>query len=210
MAKTNKTKKITIASVMKAMDVDTNNNDTLVIGEGEDQVKVLVKRRLTLFERADMVNSIMSMVWSQDENDVDRFSPFLRKFAYEFNILNYFTNITLPDDMNKVWEFIDNTDIAGMIIDFVGDGYIESIIREANEAIEYRKAEILKRSKLDALLDSFGGVMKSIGEKTERLDMNGLLEVVGQNAPEFKGELEKLLQTQMTEAVAESSVETAV
>lgn len=201
-----KAKKITIASVMKAMEIKKNNKDTLVIGEGENQVEVIVKKKLTLFERADMVNSIVSMVWAQDENGAEMYAPYLRKFAYDFNILNYFTNIQLPDDMDKVWEFVDNADIAGMVIDFVGGGYIENIIREANEAIEYRKAEILKRSKLDSVFDSLSGIMKSVGNQTQNLDMKGMLELVEKYAPELKGELNKLLQSQM----AESSEEVAV
>lgn len=201
-----KAKKITIASMMKAMEVDKNNKDMLVIGEGENRVEVVVKKKLTLFERADMVNSIVSMVWSQDENGTEMYAPYLRKFAYDFNILNYFTNIQLPDDMNKVWEFVDNADIAGMIIDFVGGGYIENIIREANEAIEYRKAEILKRSKFDSVFDSLSGIMKTVGNQTQNLDMKGMLELVEKYAPELKGELNKLLQSQM----AESSEEVAV
>ena len=44
-----KAKKITIASMMKAMEINKNNKDTLVIGEGENQVEVIVKKKLTLF-----------------------------------------------------------------------------------------------------------------------------------------------------------------
>ena len=200
-----KAKKITIASMMKAMEIKKNNKGALVIGEGENQVEVIVKKKLTLFERADMVNSIVSMVWAQDENGSEMYAPYLRKFAYDFNILNYFTNIQLPDDMDKVWEFVDNADIAGMVIDFVGGGYIENIIREANEAIEYRKAEILKRSKLDNIFDSLSGIMKTVGDKTQNLDMNGMLELVEKYAPELKGELNKILQAQMAEPSEEAS-----
>lgn len=203
-----KAKKITIASMMKAMEINKNNKDTLVVGEGENQVEVIVKKKLTLFERADMVNSIVSMVWSQDENGTEMYAPYLRKFAYDFNILNYFTNIQLPDDMDKVWEFVDNADIAGMVIDFVGGGYIENIIREANEAIEYRKAEILKRSKFDNIFDSLSGIMKTVGDKTQNLDMNGMLELVEKYAPELKGELNKILQAQMAESSEEASAST--
>lgn len=201
-----KAKKITIASMMKAMEINKNNKDALVIGEGENQVEVIVKKKLTLFERADMVNSIVSMVWSQDENGTEMYAPYLRKFAYDFNILNYFTNIQLPDDMDKIWEFVDNADIAGMVIDFVGGGYIENIIREANEAIEYRKAEILKRSKLDNIFDSLSGIMKAVGDKTQNLDMNGMLELVEKYAPELKGEFNKILQAQMAETSEEATV----
>ena len=122
-----KAKKITAASITKAMEVNHNNNETLTIGEGESKIDIIVKKKLTLFERADMVNSIVSMVWTQDDNGNETFAPYLRKFAYDFNILNYFTNIQLPDNTDKVWDLVDNTDIAYMVIECVGDGYIENI-----------------------------------------------------------------------------------
>lgn len=194
-----KAKKITAASIKKALEVNGNNNETLTIGDGESKVDIIVKKKLTLFERADMVNSIVSMVWTQDDNENETFAPYLRKFAYDFNILNYFTNIQLPDDTDKVWDLVDNTDIAYMVIECVGSGYIENIIREANEVIEYRKAEILKRSKFDNVLDALMSVVNSIGDKTKNLDMNGVLELAEKHAPELKGELSKLLQAQMAD-----------
>lgn len=197
MAKTKK--KITVASMMRAMNADKQNKDIMTIGEGEDQFKVTVKKKLNLHERADMVSSIVDMVWARDENDNEVFAPYLRKFAYDFNILNYFTDIPLPDDMDKVWEFIDNTNITVMVIDFVGGGYIDNIIREANEAIEYRKAKALKRSKLDNILDSLSDVISAVSNKTQNLDVNGILDLTQAYAPELKGEVENIIRSQIAE-----------
>ena len=202
-----KVKKNTIASIMKAIDANKNINKVLSIGEGEAQVEIVVKTRLSIYERADMVNSIANMVWATDEEENDSFAPYLRKFAYEFNILNYFTNISLPDDMGKVWDFIDSTDIACEVIDCVGGGYIENIIREADEAIEYRKQQKLSRSKLDSLIDSLGGVVKLISDKTKNLDMNGLLGMLQTFSPELKGELEKIIQSQIEEVSADTTAD---
>ena len=208
--KTTNTKKITVASVMKAIEISKNNKETMIIGDGENQVEIVVKKRLTLFERADMVNSIASMVWAEDEDGNDRFAPYLRKFAYDFNVLNYFTNISLPDDTDKIWEFVDTAEIVPMVIDFVGGGYIENILREANEVIEYRKNEILKRSKLDDVLDAVLKVAKTIDVNTKNLDMNGLFDIVQKNAPEFKEEFENFIKAQMNEVPTATSEITAV
>lgn len=196
-----KTKKNTIASIMRAMDVNQNQKETLIIGEGENQVNIVVKKRLSLLERADMVSSIVSMVWAQTENDNEEFAPYLRKFACDFNILNYFTNISLPSDMEKVWEFVDSTDITNMIVEFVGNNYIKDILREANEAIEYRKEEVLKRSKLDKLLDSISGFAKSFADKADGLDIGGFINIIGEFAPELKDEINSLLNNQIAEAI---------
>jgi hypothetical protein len=199
-----KTKKITATSIFDAIGVKERNSDKLIIGEGENQIEIAVRKKLSLTRRADMVNSIVNMVWYQDEDGNDVLAPYLRKFAYEFNILNYFTNIALPDDMEKVWDLIDNTDIAGAVMDFVGHGYIENIIREANEAIEYRKSENLKRSKIDTILTSLGGIVKSVGQETENLDAGGIIGLVERFAPELKDKFKNIVQEQMANATNES------
>ena len=84
-------KRITAAAIEKAVGYVDNNKDTITLGEGENQIEITIKKRLSLYERGDMVNSIASMMWSEDDEGNSHYAPYLRKIAYDFNILNYFT-----------------------------------------------------------------------------------------------------------------------
>lgn len=203
--KTKKHKGVEASAVLKAIGVD-NDVQILTIGEGENRVEVIVKKRLSLGERADMVDSIASMVCSQNESG-DFFAPYLRKFAYDFNVLNYFTNIKLPDDMNKVWELVDGTDIAARVIDALGrNTCVQSIIHEANELIEHRKNALLKKTKVDTLLDTVIDIAHGVKSSTDGLDTAGIVELAQQYAPELKDKLKELLHQQVAE-VHESATE---
>ena len=205
-----KAKKITASSLVKAIGLNKSDRTTLLLGEGENQVKVTVKNRLSILERANMIDSIVSMVWIQGEDDVEHYAPYLKQFAFGFNILNYFSDASLPDDMNKVWDLIDSTDIVNYVVDAIGPRYVEDILKEANEAIEYHKSETLKKSKFDNLLDSIQEVVATLNDKTENIDINNILDFLQKESPELKGEFEKLIKTHMADAVAEGEVEASV
>lgn len=197
-----KAKKITTVNILKAMELGENRALSFTCGSGEGAVEVLVKPRLPLLERQSMVGDIADMVFiSNEEGDVT-YCPGFKKFAVEYEIINYFTNITLPVDSEKAWEFLEKTGIAARVADVLPDGYVVEIVTDANELIEYRKQELLKRSKFDAVLDNIADVVKAVGAKTEGIELPQILEYVQKNAPELKGEVEQLIKSQTAEEVA--------
>ena len=197
-----KAKKITTVNILKAMELGENRVLSFTCGSGEGAVDVLVKSRLPLLERQSMVEDIADMVFiSNEEGDVTYCSGF-KKFAIEYEIINYFTNITLPVDSEKAWEFLEKTGIAARVAEVLPEDYIVEVVSEANELIEYRKQELLKRSKLDAVLDNIADVVKSVSAKTEGIELPQILEYVQKNAPELKGEVEQLIKSQAAEEVA--------
>ena len=84
----------------------------------------------------------------------------------------------------------------------IADNVPMGIIADANEAIEYRKQELLKRSKLDSLLDGAFGIVQALSEKIEGIELPQIMEYVEKNMPEFKGQLEQLISAQVAEAKA--------
>lgn len=188
-------KKITAASIERALGVKAGRTDKIILGNDDKPVEVTVKRTLSIAERSSMIKDIASMVFLKDADGCEQYVPYLKHFAYDFNIVNYFTNITLPEDATKTWEFIDNTGIAILVSDKVGGCYIADIIRDANELIEYKKSELLKTSKLDTLLESIADVINALKKKIETLDVADISEFLQDHAPELKDELADLLKS---------------
>ena len=206
MAKTttkSKTRKITTASILAALSTDAHKDISVMCGEGENAVEILVKKRLSLHERIAMVDDIVDMMFLENENGESVYYPALRKFSIEYAIVNYFTDIALPADGDKARYFLEETGIADVVAGAVSDGYITEILTEAEEAIEYRKQIIAKRSKLDAILDSVVDVAQTISKKTEGIELPQIMEFVQKNAPEFKSSLEKLLANEKVDAPTE-------
>ena len=195
--------KITAANIIKAMGLEDEKKIILACGMNEDTVEISVKPRLSLPERANMIQDILSMVFITSPDGVVVYHPEFKKFAFEYEIVNYFTDISLPVNSDKAWEFLERTGIASRIANTVRDGYVGEIIAEANEMIEYRKQELLKRSKLDQVLDGLVDVLGATQSKTENLDLGQIIAYVRENAPELKEKLDALLRSEIAEAPAD-------
>ena len=195
--------KITAANIIKAMGLGDDKKILLTCGTMDDTIEILVKPRLSLLERANMIQDILSMVFMTSPDGVVTYHPEFKRFAFEYEIVNYFTDISLPVNSDKAWEFLDRTHIAARIAGTVHDGYIAEIIAEANEMIEYRKQELLKRSKLDQVLDGLVDVLGAAQNKTENLDLGQIIAYAQANAPELKEKLDALLRSEIAEAPAD-------
>ena len=88
MAKTNK---ITLKAIREALGEKPENTTTFTIGTQDNTVEVIVKKTLSLDERRDMVNGIVDMLFVNDTENGEQYCPFLKKFAFEYNIVTYFT-----------------------------------------------------------------------------------------------------------------------
>ena len=193
--------KITAASIAKAMGLIDAKTATITCGMKDDTVEIPVKTHLSVSERAMMVSDITNLVFITDENGT-RYCPAFKKFAIEYNIVSYFTEVSLPADSNKACKFLEQSGFANRIAQALPDGYILEIVSDANEAIEYRKQELLKKSKLDDLLDRVLGVIQTLSDKTDGIDLPQIMEYVEKNMPEFKGQLEQLISVQTAVATA--------
>lgn len=195
--------KITAANIIKAMGLEDEKKIILACGMNEDTVEISVKPRLSLPERANMIQDILSMVFITSPDGAVVYHPEFKKFAFEYEIVNYFTDISLPVNSDKAWEFLERTDIASRIANTVRDGCVGEIIAEANEMIEYRKQELLKRSKLDQVFDGLADVLGAAQSKTENLDLGQIIAYAQENAPELKEKLDALLRSEIAEAPAD-------
>lgn len=200
MAKKNK---ITAANIVKAMALEDTKSVALVCGKGENAIEISVKARLSLPERASMIQDILEMVFITSPEGIVVYHPEFKKFAFEYEIVNYFTDISLPVNGDKAWDFLERTQIASHIVGVVRDNYIGEIISEANEMIEYRKEELLKKSKLDHVLNSFLELLGTAQGKTENLDISQIIAYAQENAPELKDKLDNLLRSEVAEASAD-------
>lgn len=200
MAKKNK---VTAANIIKTMGLGEEKKVVLACGMKEDSIEIAVKNRLSLPERANMIRDILDMVFIDDGEGNILYQAAFKKFAFEYEIVNYFTDISLPVDSNKAWDFLERTGIASRIVSTVRDGYIAEIIAEANEMIEYRKNELLKRSKLDNIFDSIGDVIETITKKSDGIDLSQIIAYAQENAPELKDKLDALLRSEVADASAD-------
>lgn len=192
-----KTKTISLKAIKDAFG-DKYEGQPIVItfGEGENAVDVLVKNHLTIGERRQMVDSIVDMLFYEDEDGVTHYDASLKNLAYDLHIVSYLTNVSLPLEADKIWEFLSRTQIALRVSNALPEGFVASIISAANEMIEFKKSQIIKQNKLDGILSGAAGLMKSISGKLEGADGEAIVAYLEKNVPEFKEKLSEVLKEQ--------------
>lgn len=106
----------------------------------ETQTEIKVKSRLSIAEVSDFVNSVISDIFDNESG----FSYYFKDFAIRKNTIAYYTNITVPQNIEKQYELV-HTDILDRIRSegsFDNDTY-ETLIASIDKQIEFEKEKYL-------------------------------------------------------------------
>ena len=190
-------KKKNTVSITDIEKVTTTNEDVKVVEfiNGENSVQIMVKQSITLTEYSNMIKDIATMVFIDNGNGNIEYAPYLKRFAVYFEILNYFTNINIPANTNKIWAFINREDIMSKIINAIPKGYMHSMLSDTAAMIDFKKSQ--KRGKFDEILIGVGDIISKIKEKTSNMNQEDMLELMNNLSPELKEGLASALSAQI-------------
>lgn len=178
-----KPKKITFAQI-EALVAQEHKPEVITIGNDESILEIPVKKWLSLTDRCSIVRDICDMTFVKDNDTGDlSYAPYLFNFAVRYNLLVYFTDVLPSTSSNRVNEFFENTKFADLLIDAIGIEYVQSIIHDADEMVEYRKSELLKKSKFDDLLESLTTLVSALNEQVENIDEQEIADKVRESLP---------------------------
>lgn len=191
-------KKITAKKIMKALADREAGHISVNFGSDENPVEVTVKPYLKLEEILSLIRDVEEVVFPEDEFGGIQYIPGVEEFACEYAIVEYFTNIELPDNAEDAWTFLRSTRAIHKIEHAVGETfyYVERSLRNA---INHRKEQLLKKSKLDDVLDGISSLVSAVKEKTDNIDLAQIMDYLNESNPALKGELEEFIRAQMAE-----------
>lgn len=189
-------KKITAKKIMKALAECKADPVVITLGNTECPIEVQVKPYLQLGEILALIRDVEEVVFSEDESGGVQYVPGLEDFAREYALVERFTNIELSSNAEDAWHFLRTTDILHKIEDVLG-GEIYSVECAIESAIAFRKEQLLKKSKLDDVLDSISSLMSAVKEKTDNIDLGQIMDYLNESNPALKGELEEFIRAQM-------------
>ncbi|MBQ0014785.1 MAG: hypothetical protein KBS82_05635 [Oscillospiraceae bacterium] len=126
-----KTKKVSINEFEKYFKASKEDDSIVKIGDME----ITVKRTLDF---DDMISFVIGVVDSCFVGDEDIFMPEVKEFAIKSNVLSYYANMNLPEDLNKRYQFIMCTDVYDEIINYIDAGQFNNIRISIDEKIDHR------------------------------------------------------------------------
>ncbi len=164
---TKKQNKISVNSMDKFVASDSKEIIIKCINKkNNEEIKVSVIPYLSLKAKGQFINDAASAVF------VDGiYAPYMLDFAYKYCLLQYYTNINLPKNPEKINDIIQKTDIIEQVSKVIKDKFL---YQELCQLIEYRKNVYLKHNKTDEFMEALTTLVKSLNSIA--------------NSDEFKGE----------------------
>lgn len=174
----NKIKKISINALEKSIG-DINQ---YVTTEWHG-LEIIIKKRLTLKEMMLFVDSVVKVCFTSDDNT---YMPEIKDFAIRSNILEMYSNLTLPLDIAKKYNIIYDCDLVEIILENINRVQFGKMIEAIDEKIEHLANSNIKAitTQMNELYSSLAGMenkMKEIFGVLDKKDIDALLSAITNN-----------------------------
>lgn len=147
---------------------------TYTTANGE-RFDVTIMPRLDLSELAILVNSVVREVFDTNTN---HYNPEIYDLILRKEVVSAYTNVAMPDDLNKMVDLLYCTDLFENITK--SNGVIDMhqydlIIKAIDDKTTYKINEYLKKSKLDDLLDTLIKMVSDTEGQFKDIDLKSAL-----------------------------------
>lgn len=125
-----KTKRVSINKLEKYIKESVMDFIPIELGE----LEFVIKPRLTLKESMEFVQNTVSSCLADEDSE---YLPEIKEFAIRNNAFMFYTNLTLPSDVNKKYEFVYGSDIFDIILENIDIKQFNDMLRAIEGKIHY-------------------------------------------------------------------------
>lgn len=169
----NKIKKVSVNAFEKAM----KDNYTPYSEIEWSGITVTVKRNLSFGEMMEFVESVVQLCFA---NDTNRYIPEIKDFAIKTLVLEKYTNINMPQNIEKRYEFVSFTDIVQNVLSKVDKIQFNEIVQAIDAKLEYMSnanIEAVNRQ-VTALYDTLQNLESQFTDMFSGLDSDSVTKLV--------------------------------
>lgn len=152
-----KIKKVSINTIEKAIETSYISEKTIEW----NGVSILVKPNLTLKDMLSFVDAVVKNCFSEDGT----FMPETKNFAIRNYIVEYYTNISLPSNVEKRYDLLYHQDFLDAVIANIDSSQFDAII----DAIDEKVAHIAQ-SNIEAITKQMNDLCSSFDNITTRME----------------------------------------
>lgn len=164
----------------------------LTYGEGENELVIKVMPVISFTQRSEMVKFIVDSVFTDGIETVQSYTPEYGKLAKRYAVIQYFTDLKVPEKLDDLWLIVNHTSIYQDVVDIVGDD-VADIFREADLAINAKRDYLTHKTDFNKLISKIGDTVDSLGKEFSGTDLTALLEI-------FKG-IPNMSETQIIDGI---------
>lgn len=172
MIMTNKVKKISINALEKCIERKPE-----VVNVKWNSLDITVKTHLSFEEMIAFVDGVAESCFTADTK---AFIPVAKDFVIGCLVIEMYSNLTLPQNVNKKYEIISGCDVVDVILEKVDKAQFDNIIKSINEKIRYLIETNIAQTtiKTNDLLYSVADIESKIGDFVSKItpdDMRALI-----------------------------------
>lgn len=168
----NKVKKISINALEKC--IERKPETVNIEWNGLD---ITIKTRLSFEEMMAFVDGVAESCFAADTK---AFIPVAKDFVIGCLVIEKYSNLTLPQNVNKKYEIVSGCDVVDVILENVDKAQFDNIVKSINEKIRYLIEENLAQAtiKTNDLLYSVSDIESKVGDLVSKItpdDMRTLI-----------------------------------
>lgn len=145
-------------------------------------VEVTIRRSLPFAEMLEFANDVVMSCFSETHG----FLPEIMDFAVRSNILTRYANFSLPDNLEKRYEMIYNTDAVDFVLAHINMDQLKELLSAINRKIDYQCSTNINyvQKNLADLVSAFEQMQKNTEEMFGNIkpdDFNKVISAIAEN-----------------------------
>lgn len=148
--------------------------------EGVEDVEIKIRKTLSL---KDMLQFVEDVVSSCVDKETGLYSPEIKKFSIRSGILTYYANFRLPQNAEKQYELVYNTNAMEQVMHHINLDQLEEILEAIDARIEHERGMIasvvaIKTNELLARIETFAEQFENMFSGLDNDDVGGALKAL--------------------------------
>ena len=127
-------------------------------------LEITIKKTLSLTEVIKFVEDVAETCFAEETND---YIPEVRDFAIKSNVLEMYTNLSLPKSNDARYALIYQTDVFDEIIKYINTAQFDEMCDSINEKLKYRSSNLL--AKFNEQINDVLGSVEELGNNISNI-----------------------------------------
>lgn len=172
MAK-NKIQKISVNAMVEIM----KRFDTVETIEWNG-LQVVIKKNLSLEEMMTFVNSVVKSCFDQASG---AYMPEVKDFAIRANVLDMYTNFTLPKDLDKQYDMVIRSGAVEMVLNYINYAQFNELVKAIDSKLQNTADANIQAfiTKLDNVTTAFSDMQTEMEKMFSGVDTEDIGKLVG-------------------------------
>lgn len=169
-------KKIQKISV-NAMDEIMKRFDTVETIEWNG-LQVVIKKNLSLEEMMTFANSVVKSCFDQASGT---YMPEVKDFAIRANVLDMYTNFTLPKDLDKQYDMVIRSGAVEMVLNYINYAQFNELVKAIDSKLQNTADANIQAfiTKLDNVTTAFSDMQTEMEKMFSGVDTEDIGKLVG-------------------------------